>query len=71
MSAKADFGTELAISTRTELDPGDRITLAVKFVYLLLFIGIVMVTNTLKLSSSHHQLYGGSNMVSVVWSCSR
>lgn len=22
-SAKADFGTELAISTRTELDPGD------------------------------------------------
>jgi len=27
VSAKADFGTELAISTRTELDPGDRIRL--------------------------------------------
>lgn len=23
MSAKADFGTDLAISTRSELDPGD------------------------------------------------
>lgn len=23
VSAKADFGTELAVSTRTELDPGD------------------------------------------------
>jgi hypothetical protein len=26
-SAKADFGTELAVSTRTELDPGDSIKL--------------------------------------------
>lgn len=25
MSAKADFGTDLAISTRSELDPGDSI----------------------------------------------
>lgn len=25
VSAKADFGTDLAISTRTELDPGDTV----------------------------------------------
>lgn len=26
VSAKADFGTDLAISTRTELDPGDTVS---------------------------------------------